>query len=165
MKRLIDVLNEGYLKGSTVDLLSDIDVDIDDTDLTITTKTVNTLEDGKVVRFTKIINNYINNDVMPNNIDELRAEINNPNNYAKYYGLISASNKYELADIIKKTMGLFGNDGNFNWIDVSAIDDMSHLIKLNYTLSILIFNGHIELWDVSNVENMSAMFAYASEFN
>jgi hypothetical protein len=163
MKRLIDVLNEGYLKGSAVDMLSDIDIDGDD--LAITNKTVNTLEDGKVSRFTKIINNYINNDVMPNNIDELCAEINNPDNYTKYYGLISASNKYELADIIKKTMLLFGNDGNFNWIDVSTIDDMSHLIKLNYTYSILNFNGHIELWDVSNVENMSAMFAYASEFN
>ena len=102
---------------------------------------------------------------MPNNIDELCAEINNPDNYTKYYGLIPASNKYELAGIIKKTMLLFGNDGNFNWIDVSTIDDMSHLIKLNYTFSILNFNGHIELWDVSNVENMSAMFAYASEFN
>jgi hypothetical protein len=163
MKRLIDVLNEGYLKGSTVDMLSDID--IDNTDLTITNKTVNTLEDGKVGRFTKIINNYINNDVMPNNIDELCAEINNPDNYTKYYGLISASNKYELADIIKKTMLLFGNDGNFNWIDVSTIDDMSHLIKLNYTYSILNFNGHIELWDVSNVTNMERMFDGAEKFN
>ena len=108
MKRLIDVLNEGYLKGNAVDLLSDIDVDIDDNDLTITTKTVNTYEDGKVSRFTKIINNYINNGIMPNNIDELCAEINNPNNYTKYYGLIHASNKYELADIIKKTMLIFG---------------------------------------------------------
>ena len=59
MKRLIDVLNEGYLKGSAVDLLSDIDADIDD--LSIANKTINTFEDGKVVRFTKIINNYINN--------------------------------------------------------------------------------------------------------
>jgi len=163
MKRLIDVLNEGYLKGSTVDMLSDID--IDDADLTITNKTVNTIEDGKVVRFTKIINNYINNGVMPTNIDELCAEINNPDNYTKYYGLISVSNKYELADIIKKTMTLFGNDGNFNWIDVSNINDMSNLIKLNYTFNIINFNGHIELWDVSNVENMASMFAYASEFN
>jgi hypothetical protein len=27
------------------------------------------------------------------------------------------------------------------------------------------FNGHIELWDVSNVTDMSMMFLYAEKFN
>jgi hypothetical protein len=54
---------------------------------------------------------------------------------------------------------LLGNDGNFNWIDTSGITDMTTLFFDSY------FNGHIELWDVSNVTNMRRMFEGAVSFN
>jgi hypothetical protein len=57
-------------------------------------------------------------------------------------------------------MKLFGNDGNFNWIDTSSITDMSSLFDNNIK-----FNGHIDLWDVSNVTDMHAMFAGTWVFN
>jgi len=46
-------------------------------------------------------------------------------------------------------MQILGYGGNFNWIDTSKITDMSKLFMDNSY-----FNGHIELWDVSNVTNM-----------
>jgi hypothetical protein len=53
-----------------------------------------------------------------------------------------------------------GNNGNFNWIDTHDITDMSQLFEENIK-----FNGHIELWDVSNVKDFNRMFNEARAFN
>jgi hypothetical protein len=55
---------------------------------------------------------------------------------------------------------VLGYTGNFNWIDTHLITNMHNLFYENY-----MFNGHIELWDVSNVTDMSYMFCQAYEFN
>jgi hypothetical protein len=65
-------------------------------------------------------------------------------------------------NILEKAVNILGDEANLNWINTENIEDMSHLFNNDLYMY---FNGHIELWDVSNVENMSAMFAYASEFN
>ena len=59
------------------------------------------------------------------------------------------------------------------WSDLDKIELMSteythhHLITNMHNLFYenYMFNGHIELWDVSNVTDMSYMFCQAYEFN
>jgi hypothetical protein len=92
--------------------------------------------------------------------NRLKQFINNPKNFSSLNGLIKANGKNHLKELIKIGQKLFGNDGNFNWIDTSEITNMSSLFSNNSD-----FNGHIELWDVSKVTNMHAMFFVASEFN
>lgn len=91
---------------------------------------------------------------------KLKNQINNPENYNKFKGIIKAKNTEHLKELIKIGQQLFGNDGNFNWIDTSEITNMSQLFQYNTE-----FNGHIELWDVSNVKDMSYMFCDAESFN
>ena len=68
--------------------------------------------------------------------------------------------KKELKQIIKKSIKIFGNECDLNWVDTSQIIDMSYLFQ-NMTK----FNGHIEKWDVSNVKDMCFMFSYTESFN
>ena len=91
---------------------------------------------------------------------KLKNQINNPENYKAFKGIIKANNTEHLKELIKIGQQLFGNDGNFNWIDTSEITNMSQLFRYNIE-----FNGHIELWDVSNVTDMSYMFCDAESFN
>ena len=72
----------------------------------------------------------------------------------------SVKYKGELILIINKSIKIFGNECDLNWIDTSKITGMSYLF---YEMST--FNGHIENWDVSNVENMNRMFLNAKAFN
>ena len=67
--------------------------------------------------------------------------------------------KEKLQDIIKYRIKVEGNEVNLNDIDVSAINDMSELFLWSD------FNGNISGWDVSNVTNMSFMFASCEYFN
>ena len=71
-----------------------------------------------------------------------------------------AKDKDELKTIINKSIKIFGNECDLNWIDTSLITDMSGLF---YEMTD--FNGYIENWDVSNVENMCSMFYNAESFN
>jgi len=41
-------------------------------------------------------------------------------------------------------MKLFGNDGNFNWMDITPITELGNMFH-----GIYMFNGHIELWNTS----------------
>lgn len=51
---------------------------------------------------------------------------------------------------------------NLNCIDVSGIEDMSHLFE---TIDFDIISIDISEWDVSNVKNMSFMFMDCKNFN
>ncbi|KAB0574070.1 BspA family leucine-rich repeat surface protein [Helicobacter pullorum NCTC 12824] len=72
-----------------------------------------------------------------------------------YYSTYTPKTKEELKDLV--------NDLSINlgYIDTSKITDMS---KLFFQTQRTDFSG-IEKWDVSNVENMYAMFEEATSFN
>jgi hypothetical protein len=86
--------------------------------------------------------------------------VNNPRNFEIFKGIVEATDLNHLKKLINVGKKLLGDDGNFNWIDTSNINDMNGLFYKDST-----FNGHIELWDVSNVTNMHSMFYYAESFN
>ena len=68
--------------------------------------------------------------------------------------------KKELILLINKSIKIFGDECDLNWIDTSQITDMSRLF---YEMED--FNGHIEKWNVSNVKDMRFMFCGAESFN
>ena len=72
---------------------------------------------------------------------------------------IYKTNDDEIHLLIKKCIKFFGNNCDLNWIDTSKITDMKGLFQDYYE-----FNGNISNWDVSNVINMSSLFAY-TDFN
>lgn len=90
---------------------------------------------------------------------KLKSLLNNKENFERFKDIISVSNKQNLVDVIYIGRDLLGDNGNFNWIDVSAITDFSLLF---YHSS---FNGDISLWNVSNGINFAGMFSNASKFN
>lgn len=170
------ILQKHYLLENNVYLLSDIDDTIDNID--ISTKSVNNLLDGRIVfqrkqakklleslldsgdRFAAVLAKIKNG---PDNSDiQIIKDINNENNFELYKSLIVATSKEHLQTLIFLGRHIFGSDGNFNWIDTSKITDMSRLFGDSITND---FNGHIELWDVSNVNEMAYMFASLIKFN
>ena len=99
----------------------------------------------------KQINNFIN--------EKLIINKNIKVNSYKYY----PKTRSELQELIEKRLKE-DRDADLNDIDVSKITDMSSLFS-TLTSEKYPRNIHIEKWDVSNVINMSEMFAYADEFN
>ena len=77
------------------------------------------------------------------------------------------ANKAELVAEITRAMDAHGNEVDLNYIDTSAINDMSYLFssqeKTGYGRQA--FNGDISKWDVSKVTNMHAMFYGSTSFN
>ena len=65
---------------------------------------------------------------------------------------VKPKNKSELMKIIKDTIKKEGNNCDLNFIDTSAITDMTELFEDSK------FNGDISKWDVSNVKDMHEMF-------
>ncbi len=157
MKRLLEVVNRGILKGlneQNIELFADLDDDNLDQMNSIQAKSINNNVDFSI-KYQLI--RAIQTGELHN---RLKQTANDPKNFHKYKGIVKANGKEHLKQLIEIGQKLFGNDGNFNWIDTSEIIDMSELFYCNYE-----FNGHIELWDVSNVINMHRMFAKAEKFN
>ena len=77
------------------------------------------------------------------------------------------ADKAALVAEIKRATAAHGNTVNLNYIDTSAITDMSYLFSIDTTNGhgLEAFNGDISKWDVSNVTNMSGMFNGADRFN
>ena len=155
MKALLEAINRGILKGLTennIELLSDLDDDNLDQLGSIQTKDVNNQYN--------VVSCLLQSAIRRNNIsDKLKQLINNLANFDKFKGLIKANDKGHLKQLIGIGQHLFGDDGNFNWIDTSKITDMSSLFD-----NAINFNGDISRWDVSNVTNMDSMF-WGSKFN
>ena len=72
----------------------------------------------------------------------------------------TVKDKEELKTLVKKSVKIFGNECNLNWLDTNLITNMSNLFY-----GMKDFNGHIENWDVSNVKDMTGMFFKAESFN
>jgi len=77
---------------------------------------------------------------------------------------VKVKDKAELQKIIEETMKKKGPNCDLNFLDVSAVTDMSMLFgSFDHSL-MTSFNGNISQWNVSNVSNMELMFIH-SQFN
>ena len=76
---------------------------------------------------------------------------------------VLAQSKEHLLELIDEAIEENGIECDLNFIDVRHLKDMSGLFSWKEDARRHEFNGDISQWDVSNVENMSAMF-YSSEF-
>lgn len=90
-------------------------------------------------------------------------------------GKIIAKNKNELMEIMGIAMFLNGYEHDLDFIDVSNVEDFSHLFsdvyrfKLNsrteeIRINFRLFNGSIKTWDVRKGKNFTSMF-FMSNFN
>ena len=167
MKHIIEnAIKNFYDTDKTKQLLSDLDdLDSDINDINITSKNINTKIVAKDITLRHYLKKLANGNIWDteNDIHTIRFinEINNPKNYLKYAAVVPVETPEQLITVINNASLVLGDDGNFNWIDTSNITSMKGLCKsLGKD-----FNGHIELWDVSNVTDMSMMFYRAAQFN
>ena len=79
------------------------------------------------------------------------------NALTSFTGIYKVKDFRELYRVISWFLEQFGNNSNLNWIDTSAVTEMSQLFSGSN------FNGDISKWDVSNVTNMRETF-YSSYF-
>ena len=96
------------------------------------------------------------------NIEGLNVKIvsfkdNNGNFHKRGY---KPKDRNALKELLKRMIEVRGDEGDFNDIDTSKIEDMSFLFTNKTT-----FNGDISGWDVSNVKDMEGMFSSATSFN
>ena len=96
------------------------------------------------------------------NIDGLDVEIvsftdNNGNFHKRGF---KPKDWYNLSQLLERMIDVRGDEGDFNDIDTSEIEDMPFLFTNKKT-----FNGDISGWDVSKVKNMTSMFSIATSFN
>ena len=96
------------------------------------------------------------------NIEGLKVEIvtftdKNGNFHKRGY---KPNDRVTLKNLLKRMIEVRGDEGDFNDIDTSKIEDMSFLFTNKTT-----FNGDISGWDVSNVKDMEGMFSSATSFN
>ena len=96
------------------------------------------------------------------NIEGLEVDIVSfkDNNGKKHKRGYKPKSLYNLSQLLERMIEVRGDEGDFNDIDTSEIEDMSFLFLNNKT-----FNGDISGWDVSNVKIMKNMFSYAASFN
>ena len=128
MKHLLEAINRGILKGlneQNIELLTNLDNDNLDQMDSIQTKSINNKVDFSIKQ--QLIDAIQTGELH----SRLKQFINNPKNFSKLKGLIKANDKNHLKELIKIGQKLFGNDGNFNWIDTSEITDMSKLFYNN----------------------------------
>ncbi len=79
--------------------------------------------------------------------------------------IVKVANKEELIAQVKDAIARGGNSVDLNFIDTSAVTDMSSLFSLGMdSCGLQEFNGDISGWDVSHVEDMHNMFSM-SQFN
>jgi len=67
--------------------------------------------------------------------------------------ILVAHNKEELKLLVREAIKCNGNECDLNFIDVSAIEDMSCVFFHSD------FNGDVSKWNVARVKNMTCMFS------
>ena len=83
-------------------------------------------------------------------------------------GMYHPKNNIELSYLLDKLIDERGNEGDFNDIDTSEVDDMSNVFNVlfkNPLKSPYKFNGDISKWNTSNVTSMINMFYGCQKFN
>ena len=148
-----------YLNENKLNILSDIEVDSFDEQPIQTKQISHKIDATRRDVITQYLTNMINGQEIP---EEIINEINNPKYFKRYANLIQVNTKYQLMNILEKAVNTLGDEANLNWINTENINDMSHLFNNDLYMY---FNGHIELWDVSNVTAMACMFYNCCEFN
>jgi len=100
-------------------------------------------------------------EVIKKEIFEIQGTKNNPN-WKADLNCIDTSNITDMSELFSRKFfykyRLSEFNGNINKWNVSNVQDMNRMFVFSK------FNGDISNWDVSNVKNMAAMF-YHSEFN
>ncbi len=159
MRNLQDILDSNTVKLQNINILSDIDTDSDINFDNISTKTINNnidVADMTRKNIRQIIIDYCKdeNSVVKYKLKYVKDVINDPNNYQYFANLITVNDYNEFREYITEGMKLFGNNGNFNWMDITPITSLANMFH-----GIYMFNGHIELWNTSQVNDMSYLFA------
>ena len=77
----------------------------------------------------------------------------------KQVAFYKVKDKEELRQIIRSYIEIAGNECSLNWLDTSGLESMSNAFSYCY------FNGKIDKWDTSKVENMCYMFDENPKFN
>ena len=101
-------------------------------------------------------NTYIN-EMFTGSILEQDGRIPDLKNFDISGKPIVAKNKEHLKSLVTLAISKYGPNVDLNFIDVSNVTDMGHLF---YGIQ---FNGNISNWNVSNVADMSCMFAGKSK--
>ena len=160
MKKLLEAINRGILKGlneQTIELISDLDDgNLDQMD-SLQSKSINSKEDVMSL-YKNIFIRAVKNRTMIS--DNVKNVINNPANFQRYKGIITATSEEHLKELINIGRLLVGDDGNYNWIDTSELHSLNSIFINNKW-----FNGYIDLWDTSSVESMDGLFWHAESFN
>ena len=148
-----------YLNENKLNILSDIDGESFDEQPLQTKQISHKIDATRRDVITQYLTNMINGQEIP---EEIINEINNPKYFKRYANLIPVNRKYQLMNILERAINILGDEANLNWINTENIEDMSHLFNNDLYMY---FNGHIELWNVSNVTAMACMFQNCCEFN
>ena len=77
----------------------------------------------------------------------------------KYTAVWKPEVAFDLRQAVLACIHFYGYNCNLNWIDTSAITDMSHLFNIGEAKQ---FQGDISLWNTSNVHYMTGMFEQAA---
>ena len=149
-------LRRAFKRSLNEDILDDIDID-DPKEDDVTSK-INKQNQEMV--------NQIADDAVQQMIDK-RKEL--PGYIYNSIAVWKPKNQYDLKTVIDISIGIYGNEVNLNWIDVSEITDMHSMFAGSE------FNGDISKWNVSNVtdisqwdvSNVTSMFEmfHSSKFN
>lgn len=185
LSNVIKEVNISRIFEQNINILSDIDDTVDLSDIEIQPKNINSKIDireqmRKIMKL-KLELCFEDYRVLPDkdmhdlntHIDLYESLIQVDNNQLKKY-IARFIDKYEWSKL-----------KNFNWIDTSLVTDMSGLFyenefcagidisrwnvsnvkNMSHMFAISAFDGDISNWDVSNVTAMNSMFEYCKAFN
>lgn len=159
MRFLNDIRDKKLINESFGFMIDDDIEDDKDTVITLSKSKVRTLD---LDPFFKLVDKYLLHYNDPKEMNEYEMNIiegikSSDGSYCKK--VVAIETLRDLRLLIVRAIPLFGNDGNYNWIDTSNVTSFSALFKGNKD-----WNGDITLWDVSNVTNMNYTFDGCTSF-
>ena len=186
LSNIIKEVNISRIFEQNINILSDINDDTDElTDIEIQPKNINSKiairEQMRKIMKLQLELCFIDYRVLPDNV------INDLNTHIDLYESLIQVDNNQLKKYIARFIDKYewSKLKNFNWIDTSLVTDMSGLFyenefcagidisrwnvsnvkNMSYMFAISAFDGDISQWDVSNVIAMNSMFEYCKEFN